>query len=333
MHFARVVLCSFALLFLYFPLRAVAQEEAPKEADVETAPKNEDPSGTQDVEGAEAGASSVPVAGHSKPKDGNSKEPGLDEPHPGTFFRLNKYVFDTAGVLSPAELDQIQLRALSFTQETGFPLAVVILGNLKETGIAGGDVNAVARQLLNQFMEGRTDEGAQKAFVILISIKDRLIRIQKGKKWNEAVSGPIQNIIEDIMVPHLKAGKIDDPSKDLDYAGATLKCINKMLEVLYAYRVVEKPILSASIDRFASKSWLWILLGLHLLGLVYVLCTKESEGWYLAGILFGLPILIAMLIFVIQGDEDVLEQDVRTQFKAFGKGRSTGNRSTVWGYW
>jgi uncharacterized membrane protein YgcG len=267
--------------------------------------------------------------------EGKEEEAAPEPPHPGKLFRLDRLVFDTSGTLTPAELERIQRKAERFERETGYPLVVVVVRRLVETGPTSGTAVEAALSLLTQFTRRMAPELGKRAWIVLVATQDKRIRIQGGEGWGRDVTGPIQSIIDNVMIPHLRSKDDEGKPKKRDLAGAIVAGITEMIAVLYRYRAANRPVVSDSMDRFAARSWLWILLGLHLLGLLYVLCTKESEGWYVAGVFFGLPILFAMLIFVLQGEEDERAGPERaTRVSPVGGGPpSEGERAMVWGYW
>lgn len=270
-----------------------------------------------------------------QPEDNGDAADKPEPPHPGKTFRFDRLIFDQTGLLTAEDLDRIQLKAERFERETGYPIVVAILRRLSDAGTVSDDAIGTARLLLGQFTRRMVDEKGRHGWLILISVQDGHIRIQKAEGWDEDVTASVQGIIDKVMIPLLSSKDSDGVPKKSDIPGAVLAGISELLSVVYRYRVSNQPVVSDSIDRFAAASWLWILLGLHFLGFIYVLCTKESEGWYVAGLLFGLPILFAMLVFVLQGEEDRAVGDAsdRVSVLGGGGGPGEGNRAMVWGYW
>lgn len=226
---------------------------------------------------------------------------GPPPPPMGLRFRLDLHVYDTTGSLSATDLSGIQSLCEEHYRLDGYPLAVVVLNHLSETGNSSGSLEEVGLQLLGQLQAGRRNP--EYAVVLILALKDEKLRVQKGLGWGARYDKPVQEIIDQVMVPKLVRHDREGNERQIEVATAIRAGVAELVSVLHQGHAAEQP-LFVPIGRFLAASWIWILLALHLLGLLYVMITKESEAWYVAGFLFGLPILLGMLCWMLGGRGD-----------------------------
>lgn len=255
-------------------------------------------------------------AGEAQETKGEKKKEEAEPPEPlppGLAFRMDRRVFDTTGLLGDNELQRIQMMLEEFQAQTQSTMAVVVLNRLSETGpTAHTDVSG---KLLDQYKLVVQNSG--QCVLFLIALKDGRVEIRLARGWGDEHRTSVQEIIDKVILPRLRTRDREGNTKPRELVPAVLNGIAELIPALYRKQAVAQPIFGPSVAQFVSKSWLWLLAGIHFLGFVYVLMTKESESWYLAGVCLGLPILLGMLYVVAQGEET-----------AEGAGASR-----VWGTW
>lgn len=254
---------------------------------------------------------------------------GPPPPPMGMRFRLDRHVYDTTGLLSAMDLSGIQSLCEEHYRLDGYPLAVVVLNHLSETGDTSGSLEEVGLQLLGQLQAGR--KKPEYAVVLILALKDEKLRVQKGLGWGDRYDKSVQEIIDQVIIPRLKRHDREGNERQIDVATAIRAGVAELVSVLHQGHLAEQP-LFVPLGRFLAASWVWILLALHLLGLLYVMITKESEAWYVAGFLFGLPILLGMLCWMLGGRGDGGEAGTGEVFRA-GSAERAALRSSTWTTW
>lgn len=227
-----------------------------------------------------------------------SETPPVEQP--GTF-RLDRSIFDTAGVLTSLEITRLQELCDDFQMQSGYPAGVVILKHLSETGSAPTDDKwAVTEKLLNQWKSGRSN--SENAVLVILATEDRYVCIRLGRAWGGGYDALVNEVIERVMKPALSKSDADGKTRKPDVMGAMMGALQELMPAMVRDQQSAGGVLASSLRRFLAASWLWILAALHGLGFVYVLSTKEDPQWYLAGLLLGLPIFLGMLVLVLQGE-------------------------------
>lgn len=254
---------------------------------------------------------------------------GPPPPPMGMRFRLDRHVYDTTGMLSATDLSGIQSLCEEHYRLDGYPLAVVVLNHLSETGDSSGSLEEVGLQLLGQLQAGRRNP--EYAVVLILALKDEKLRVQKGLGWGERYDKSVQEIIDQVIIPRLKRHDREGNERQINVATAIRTGVAELVSVLHQGHVAEQP-LFVPLGRFLAQSWIWILLALHLMGLLYVMITKESEAWYVAGFLFGLPILLGMLCWMLGGRGGEAGTGDGEVFRA-GAAERAALRSSTWTTW
>ncbi|MCZ7649040.1 MAG: TPM domain-containing protein [Planctomycetota bacterium] len=237
--------------------------------------------------GAEEGAK-TPKAGEGKDATG--------------LFRLDRYVYDTTGTLTPLEADRIQLQCEDFHQRSQCPIAVVVLNRLAETGDRSGDAITTAKALMEQLCVNR--KNPDLGLLMLVALEDGQVAIWMGGDWGSNYGMLVDELIQKVMIKRLSSKDDQGEPKKRDVSGAILEALTELMPALLRQRDRSGPVIWKSAAAFLQQSWIWMLLVLHLLGFVYVLSTKEDTGWYLAGLCFGLAIFLGMFLLVLHGGED-----------------------------
>lgn len=279
----------------------------------------------------QAGEGEAEKTGKGGEDPGSQRYQGPPPPPMGMRFRLDRHIFDTTGSLSATDLSGIQSLCEEHYRLDGYPVAVVVLNYLSETGDSSGSLEEVGLQLLGQLQAGR--KNPDYAVVLIVALKDEALRVQKGVGWGDRYDKSVQEIIDQVIIPKLKRHDREGNELQVDVASAIRAGVAGLVSVLHQGHVADQP-LFVPLGRFLAQSWIWILLALHLLGLLYVMITKESEAWYVAGFLFGLPILLGMLCWMLggRGDGSEAETGEGHVFRA-GSMERAALRSGTWINW
>jgi uncharacterized protein len=127
----------------------------------------------------------------------NSPASRPDAPAYGLVGRVS----DHAAVLTSGERADIESRLASYEGETGHQLAVLTVPHL-----AGEEIDAYALRTANAFGLGR--KGIDNGILLMVTIRERKIRIELGRGFSEYISDEdAARIVAEDISPHLARGR------------------------------------------------------------------------------------------------------------------------------
>jgi len=117
---------------------------------------------------------------------------------------LERSVTDLTNTLNANQKEALENRLVTFEQETGSQIAVLIVPTTQPEAIEQYSIRVV-----DQWQLGR--QGVDDGVLLLIAKEDRTTRIEVGYGLEGAIPDAMaKSIIEDIMIPHFRLGHFAD---------------------------------------------------------------------------------------------------------------------------
>jgi uncharacterized protein len=147
-------------------------------------------------------------------------------------------VSDFASVLPLPAKDSIAYLSQSLLDKTGVPLVLVTVSDLE-----GADINDIATRLYEKWGIGKKgkDEGA----LVLLSVKDRQIRIETGYGSEGYITdAQASRIIRDVAVPYLSRGSWGPGLKNtmLSLAGLVAGAYKMPLSAIISWNIADNAL-------------------------------------------------------------------------------------------
>src|SRR6185436_7759626 len=114
-------------------------------------------------------------------------------------------VNDFAGVLEPADAARARAAAERARRERGVPIVIATIESLAAQRAGDWSIERYATNLYNEW--GIGDRASNRGVLILVSVRDRKLRIATGVGLGN-MDGPARQVIDGTMVPRLKAGDL-----------------------------------------------------------------------------------------------------------------------------
>jgi uncharacterized protein len=113
------------------------------------------------------------------------------------------YHVDEAGVLGPAESQEVDRIAAELLADHGVPLIAVALTSLASRGAAGYTIERYATELFNRWGIGSPDRNF--GMLLLVSVADRRARIELGADWDRAYDAVAAEVMSSLILPEFRA--------------------------------------------------------------------------------------------------------------------------------
>jgi uncharacterized protein len=178
-------------------------------------------------------------------------------------------VSDFASVLPQPAKDSIAYLSQSVLDKTGVSLVLVTVGDLE-----GADINDIATRLYEKWGIGKKgkDEGA----LVLLSVKDRQLRIETGYGSEGYITdAQASRIIRDIAAPDLSMGRWGPGLKNtmLSLAGLVAGAYHMPLGTIISWDVADNAL---PVQKPVKINFLSVLLILLLV--LFLLCTRTGRS-------------------------------------------------------
>jgi len=187
------------------------------------------------------------------------------------------FFVDLAGLIQPAEAEQINAIALSLLQDDRIPIYVVTIRSLAEFGAAGMGIEGYARALFDEWGIGFEDRN--NGMLLLVSLGDRKARIEFGADWDHRHDAAAKDVMDSLIVPKFKAD---------DYSVGILDGVRGM-EAMARGLALPKP---------KAPWWFFpalILAAIAVVALVVSLFRSGRKGWAWAVIVaVGVALFMAL---------------------------------------
>ena len=213
-----------------------------------------------------------------------------------------EFIIDEAGLIQPAEREQIKRISAALLKERGNPIIVVTIPSLAKYGAF--DVESYALAMFNAWGIGTKVQS--KGILLLVAVEDRKARIELGEGYANTKDDVALEIMREVIVPSFKQG---------NYSAGILQGVEELDQMARGRRVRTGP---------AWQSWLF--LGLLALGtgvaVSLIASGKKGWGWGLLGVIVA--VVVGMLLSGGSG------RSSGTSFggSSFGGGRGGGGGAT-----
>lgn len=117
--------------------------------------------------------------------------------------RLDRHLNDYADVLTPAQEQTIREKLVELMTERDVEFTVLTINSMFNYG-HGGQIEPYATDLFNTW--GNGDAERNDGLLMLISVEDRLMRIEVGSGYGASLNDPMKTIIDRDIAPKFKTG-------------------------------------------------------------------------------------------------------------------------------
>ncbi len=117
--------------------------------------------------------------------------------------RMDRYLNDYADVLTPAQEQTIREKLVELMNERDVEFTVLTINSMFNYG-HGGQIEPYATDLFNTW--GIGDAERNDGLLMLISVEDRLMRIEVGSGYGLSLNDPMKTIIDRDFTPKFKTG-------------------------------------------------------------------------------------------------------------------------------
>ena len=118
----------------------------------------------------------------------------------------DRYLNDFAGVLAPADAENIRARLEALDRQTGLEGTVVTVASLSDFGTNPAEFETFATGLFNAWGVGHP--ARNDGFLVLLAVHDHLCRIELGKGFGTRFNARMQAIVDQTMVPSFRSGDV-----------------------------------------------------------------------------------------------------------------------------
>lgn len=196
----------------------------------------------------------------------------------------NGYITDLAGVLTPMQEEGFEQYLWFAEASSGVEIAVLIINSMGDYPDAGaGAIEDFARGVFNAWGVGNLP--ANDGVLLLVAINDRRARIELGAGYGTLRDGDAQRIMDNAIIPHFKrgdyAGGISAGIRALGREFASVRYgTNWTVIVAGALGVLAIPV-GISLYRNGKRGWGWVLIGLGVILLLYVVKTLRATSQFM----------------------------------------------------
>lgn len=189
---------------------------------------------------------------------------GLEYPDPP---ERGNYVVDLAHVLTPGDLEKINVISENLWNEKQIPIVVVTINSLASMN-AYQDIESYAFRLFNHWKLGRKDRNY--GIILVLSLKDKKARIEFGLDYNHRYDSEAQNIMQNYLVPEFRKG---------EYSSG----------LVIGVQVLNNLVRDLPLPKIEQPWWvvpLMIVVGILVISIAVSLFKSGRSGWGWAFIIF-----------------------------------------------
>lgn len=118
------------------------------------------------------------------------------------------YVNDFAGILDPAQENQIRRQFGALKDDTGVEATVVTLDSYTAFGTDDDSFETFATSLFNAWGIGSSE--TNNGILLIIALEERTVIIRTGVGWESRIEAETQDIIDSDILPLLRDGRMGD---------------------------------------------------------------------------------------------------------------------------
>lgn len=199
---------------------------------------------------------------------------------------VDNYVNDFANVLTEADRTVIRNNFSKLEHQTGIEATVVTINSIAEYGTGDAVFEQFATNLFNKWGIGHKEKN--NGILILVSIKDRAVRIELGKGYPSLYDAKMKEVIDDVMIPYFKNSEY---SRGI-YEGsrAVIEKVTRevpwyefyKIHILIGIGIIFLTAIGISFLKSGKKGWAWAFFvgaGILLLWLFKLLSSSsKSDG-------------------------------------------------------
>lgn len=190
------------------------------------------------------------------------------------------YFVDQAGLIAPAEREEINRIAASLLVGEDVPIIVVTIQSLQSYGAAGYTIERYARELFDHWGIGSKDRNY--GMLLLVSKGDRQARIELGAAWGRSHDDQAAEVMQTLIIPAFKKGEFSEGilagvrGMDALARGLALPKPERPWWVPFVFLGVVALIIGVIVSLFRSgrKGWGWALIAL--LGIVLFFIIRNA---------------------------------------------------------
>lgn len=185
------------------------------------------------------------------------------------------FVVDDADIVTQADEKTINEEAGKLLNETRIPLYVVTVRSMRDLEGDPSSIEKAAQDLYDRWGIGfREVDGKafNKGMLLLVARDDRKVRIEMGAGYGSSKDAESKQIIDQILVPHFRAG---------EYSAGILAASKAMYELASGKKMTAPASGAETIKNpSGSNSLLWGVVLLVIGGVtVYSLMNSGRSGW------------------------------------------------------
>ncbi|MDG1513609.1 MAG: TPM domain-containing protein [Mariniblastus sp.] len=212
-----------------------------------------------------------------------------------------EFIRDLAGLLDPADQEQIREICDSLLTDKATPIIVITIESMAKYGGADLRIETFATLLFDQWGIGQATLGKQEwntGILLLISRDDRKARIELGGGWGRREDALCRQIMDEQIIFYFKQGRFSDGIvagvEALDKMGRKLELPTRPRQWWHYPLIIGLIWLAfftiVSLVRKGSSGWAWIFWGAVfaiIATILYQMITSRGGGGSYGGGSFG----------------------------------------------
>lgn len=188
------------------------------------------------------------------------------------------YVTDKSGLLTAEQKDRLNAYCYTTEKRTNVEVVVVVINSIKDyPGAANESIEDFARGLFNAYGIGNLPKN--DGVLLLVSRRDRKVRIELGKYYGRARDADSQRIIDNEILPSFRkdqyAEGITSGTKAAIKEFAGLRIGVPWMQIVLGLVAVALIPICVSLFRHGKRGWGWVVVGLII---VLIILTVKTGG-------------------------------------------------------
>ncbi|MEQ1561084.1 MAG: TPM domain-containing protein, partial [Nitrospira sp.] len=189
------------------------------------------------------------------------------------------FVQDYAGMLSPAQINQLETKLEAFEKNSTNEIAVVTVPSLD-----GDTVENVAQDIFTKWGIGKA--GKNNGVLLLVSLSDRKTRIHTGYG--------VEGDLTDIATSYIQSDVITPAFRSGDYYGGINSAVDKMIQALGGQNVVPEN----GSQTKSNTNWEFVFWFVIVAFQVVLSALARSKSWWGGGVVGGVAGILIWHFFV-----------------------------------
>jgi uncharacterized protein len=196
------------------------------------------------------------------------------------------YVTDAAGLLNAMQEEQIETWLYNVEKDTGVEMAVVTISSIGDYfGTADGSIESFAAGLFNSYGIGNMPKN--DGVLMLVAVKDRLVRIELGAAYGRRRDGDCQKIINRSILPHFRkndyAGGITEGTRAMIAEFGGMRFLPGWIRPTILTIIIVLVLVAISLFRSGKRGWGWVVAGTIIVLLLWLFRSGQRTVQALPG--------------------------------------------------